>query len=337
MAVPLDIKHYIKKLTTFVASLSNTNISFLYFVKDNMNGTGFIPRVNTCAREWILENEPLYFLPGVYGDGFFYIYRENALKYNVYFDQQNKITGFEPQVSSHGVFSGGSGTVLKNVTLGNHLTIGLQKSFTTGKILFMTHKTIYVPNMDNPNEYQRDSIECNVYLSPIFNGMCDCIQQGKPDGSKIQIYETIGNDSNAISILKAIYSIIWNQSAGNPKKKYRRKQKGGVINFKDQVTGGFVSSFVTFINNVVLNEIQTHRSDLSEAIVIDEGGDFIIIRYIFKTNGMDLSNLFAIKRNIVLDTWIAYTKPVLERSPVEIQTIHSFITFIKGLNNVLVH
>ena len=314
MSTP-DIGFYKKNLNMFVSSLPKTNISFLYFVKDYGNESGFIPRVNTSACKWVEPNvsEPMYFIPGVRGDTFYHVYRESTMKYES--------------------ILGGS------VNWGDHLTIGLEKSFANGKIVLITDKKTYIANPDNPAEYQRDPIECNVFLTDVLNKSSQCIQRGKPDGSCLQVYETIGNDREAIVILQALHSIIWggkhNPSLkGGKGPKGEKYMKGGNGAFKDPRTGGFNPSFVDFFERVVLDAIVAARPDLTEAILVDEGMQaeegHILVRYIFGESSMCISHVFTVEHRLAYDAWQVYQKPILQRSVVDRQTMTRFIEIFRA-------
>lgn len=353
----MDIKRYTTNLKEFIGSLPKTDVSFLYFVKNTYSDDGstrFIPRINTCAKEWVVKGfkYPLYI---ILGDGFCYIYKENAIKYDVHLDKLGNVSGFDPLHPTHDTIKYGGGVVVNDVNLGNHLTIGFSKSHVTKKILLMTHITAYIPNPDNPTESQRDTLGCNVYLEPTLDESCDCIIFGKPRGNRLDMYND--EDPDVVPIIKAIHRYIWDGVArgGKPRIKKqsgpavhigpkggkyklvngRRMYIGGNGDFKDPITGGFAPSFAEFIKDVVLNAIASYRPDLIEAIVIDDGSANVMVRYVFKA-GMDTSHVFVIERTMVIGAWRAHAKPPTERTVADTQAINTFDAFVHRFRAVLV-
>lgn len=344
----MDVKPYVANIKAFVASLPTSGISFLYFQKSDIDDHTFIPRINSSAKEWVLDKAPLYIIQS--SEGYCYIYKESSIKYKIHLDKYGYVAAFDPQHSTHGVIAGGSGAIVSDVNWGNHLTVGVSKSFITRKILLVTHTTRYIPNPDNPLESQRQSTKCNVYLESTINESCNCIQDGMADGTRLDLYNK--RDADIVPIIKAIHHYIWNGFVKGGKKsrpkvligpkggkykmvKGRRVYIGGSGDFKDPSSGGFLPSFVAFVKEVVLNAVSSYRPELSEAIATDDGNEHFMVRYIFKAIGFDTSHLFMIDRGMVLAAWRAHTKAPEARSQVESQALQTFVAFVDGFRAII--
>lgn len=347
----MDLKPYVANIKAFVGSLPTSEIAFLYFQKSQDDDKKFIPRVNTSAKEWVLNKDSLYIIQS--SDAYCYVYKESAIKYKIHLDK-GAVSAFEPEHSTYGLVSGGSGAVVNNANWGNHLTVGLMKSFMTKNILLVTHTTTYVPNPDNPVEYHKEpSIPCNVYLKSNLDESCDCISNGKPSGLHLDLYNKY--DTTVIPIIKTIHRYIWNGVPKGGRKLRARKQPniligpkggkyrlikgrrvyiGGNGDFKDP-SGGFVPSFVAFIKEVALNIVASYRSELYEAFVVDDGSDHVLLRYCFRGMGYDMSHIFMMERGIVTNGWRAYEKPPEERTEVETNALDTFVAVVDGFRNVI--
>lgn len=348
----MELDTYIHRLESFISHLPDSDIMFLYFVVKNrdVESIKYTPRINTQAKKWNLEGIPLYIIPG--GKGYCYVYKENAIQYKVYLNK-GKVSGFDKQETSYGTIGGSGKNIISNVHLGNHLTIGINTSYTTGEIILVTHLTSYIPDTKHPSNSHRDSLECNFFLTDTLDKTTDCIQFGKPRGQKIEIYE--GVDKLILPVLKSIHHILWNNTVTGGKKsrltktrlytgskggtyklvKGRRVYIGGNRGFKDPQSGGFVSSFVEFVKEMLLDKVSSYRSNLDQAMVIDDGSDHLMIRYIFRERYNDLSSVFMMERNMLTEAWLAYTKPNQLRTKMEIAALTTFTSVVDGFRSVI--
>jgi hypothetical protein len=343
----MELDYYIKNLNTFISVLPESDVMFLYFVVKQRRVTPveYVPHINTSAKKWDMDGTvPLYIIRG--GQGYCYIYKESAIKYSVQLDK-GKVSGFDREESKYGTL-GGSGAIINDVNLGNHLTIGVSVSKATGKYLLETHLTTYIPDTKNPANSQRDALECNVFLTDTIDKTCDCIQMGKPRGLKLRMYDE--EDIAIVPAIKALHRYIWNGVAMGGKKKRgtntkihtgpkggkyklikgRRVYVGGNGGIKDSLTGGFVPSFVTFVKEVLLDTIASYRPNMEEAIVVDDGSEQIMFRYIFNTHGFDTSNVFMIERGTVIAAWRAYSKPPAARTAEDNKAMDTITSAVEG-------
>jgi hypothetical protein len=324
----MDLKTFQKTLKDFTNSLPKTNVSFLYFVKDISTNT-FIPRLNTTATEWKVRDIPipLYVIPGIRGDGYLYVYRESDIRYQCILDEDCKVHGIHKFSLLSAPISGGS--LATNVNWGDHLTIGVERSFATGNIMLMTHKTKYFVNPSNPSEYQRESITCNTQLINTIEEDSKCLEMGRPSQHTLEIYRTLVDDKYAFRIIKHIHTILWKGvSQGGGKRRSRMKGGADII---DGRTKYFTESFIQFINSIALVPILSIRSTLTECIVIYEGGTHIVVRYNFGDHSLALSNVFILEIESLIPVWRVFQIPERQRTPHQVQTLQTFKSYLQGL------
>jgi len=285
------IKEYAENLDRFYQTLPVSPYYFLYFLVDRRAKDAMIPYINTNTRKLVISGvkDPLYVYQNKGGGGFIYLHRESELKYDILIDAKGGVQAFDPSSSSLGPLIGG-GHVLKMGNWGSHITIGLQKSYTTKKLLLMSHKTEYIHDDSNPGRARRREIECNTYFDEVFDDRLQCVDEG------VYLPMTVGfnyvkraNDPDAIKMIATVKEIYKGNypspdpspttSAGGNKtyitrngKKYRvhagprgghyvhvrskkvyiRHQTGGNPNhILDEDRGLFRTEFVSFMANLI--------------------------------------------------------------------------------------
>lgn len=310
-------------LNRFASGLPNTNIAFLYFIKDTAT-QAYLPKVNTIAAEWNVPeiSTPLYVIPGINGDGYLYIYKSSDLKYEEILRNNKDVIGFQSSSRKLPSTPIKGGALLNNVNWGNHLTIGINKSFISSDILLMTHKTIYIENPSNPIHSQRDEVKCNIVLGKTLSESCSCIEAGRPTQNTLDIYKKNASDPDAFLIIKNIHSILMNP----PPYGGRRGQKGGVR----PRGGAFTNEFINFFIDHVIHPISLSVINLYECIVIDEGEEHIAIRYNYGNFELSDSRLFIVARSMVIEVLQAYNIPLIRRSIQERNILDRFDLWIRS-------
>lgn len=310
-------------LNRFASGLPKTNVAFLYFIKDTATQS-YLPKVNTIAAEWNIPeiSQPLYVIPGIHGDGYLYIYKSSELKYEVILRNNKDVIGFQSSSRKLPSTPVIGGSLLNNVNWGNHLTIGINKSFISSDILLMTHKTIYIENPNDPIHSQRDEVKCNIVLNKTLTESCSCIEAGRPTQNTLDIYKKNALDPDAFLIIKNIHSILMNPSAYGG----RRGQKGGVR----PRGGAFTNRFIAFFLDRVIHPISVSVVNLYECIVMDEGEEHIAIRYNYGDDELSDSRLFIVARTMVIEVEQAYNVPLIRRSIQDANVLDRFDLWIRS-------
>lgn len=273
-----------------------------------------------------------------------YVYKETEAKYNVHVSRLGNVTGFDKNNS----FSKLGGAIAKNVNWGNHLTVGIERSFSTRRILLTSHKTVYSPDPDDPNEYQGENLYCNIFLTDTPpNETTECVFQGTSDGTLMK-YAQVAKDETAIEVVKVFHDKIVHRQRGgklhtiefayhNGKRYkvhtgnrggrfivvtnrhiYLNSLKGGVGDgsiWEDDRTKAFTETFVDFIGSMAINQVGSNRDDLVEAIIVDDGSDHFMMRYVFGFENLTLSNVFAVSKSVALQAFEAYLTPTEQQTP----------------------
>lgn len=320
------IEHYTKKIQQLINHLPNSDIRFLTFVEGKKK---FKPKLNTIAKIWIDEDvhpSPLYIVPGVRSENFFYVHRESQIKYNVYLNDLDQVIGYDPLQSIQEVMETLKGGNVR-ANWGNHITIGVNEM--DDMIMFCNHITEYKWNNKLTLDDRR-SITCNVPLMNVLNETSVCFTWGVPDGTTMEKYKTIANDPDAFAIIQAVHRKILDTTIGGRKRNKKENiMKGGNLMYSEN---GFTEEFVSFILETKVNPVTETKSGLCEVILIDDNDSkYMMMRYNEDVgDGMDEwiihSNAFAMDKEFVKDAYAIYQIPLEERTVEQMQTYERFIT-----------
>lgn len=317
-----SVEDYTKKIIKLIHHLPTSEIRFLSFVEGRKK---LVPKLNTSARIWIDTNvhpNPLYIIPGVKSDNFFYIHRESEIKYTVYLNELNKVVGFDPEESSHSEIKSSKGGNIR-VNWGNHITIGVNEL--DDILMFCSHITEYRWNAKMSLDDRRQ-LTCNVPFMTDLNETMSCFTWGGPDGTTMEKYRNIGNDPDAFTIIRAVHAKLMDATIGG--KTQKKRMKGGNDMY---LTSGFTNGFINFISETKITPIYEKKPKLCEVILVDDQtSEYMMIRYNEDHgDGMDewiiRSNVFVMDKQFVNDAFAIYQIPVEERTVEQTQLYQNFI------------
>lgn len=319
-----ELRLYTRNLSKFIASLPESSVRFLYFyanrekIGNELAIKEIIPTVNEVCKEWktSIQSRPFYVIKNDGTDGYCYIYTESELKYKVTIDNYNIVETYQ----SDKEYAQFGGNHLTNVNWGDHLTVGLQISYVTRKLLLASHLTSYVVLEEEPNIAQTNRIECNVYFSENIEDNSQCIINGALLGMSLSTFYKPKHVIPVLKRLKNIYTgkptsiqyggskVYLGPNGGrfikkNNKNIYLRKlnQKGGTNDpFLRDGNGVFNDTFVRFIQEYVLNKISSAKRNFSGAsIIYDTEAYGFMIRYMFGENDLSETHFFYLEKGMV--------------------------------------
>jgi len=287
-------------INSFFDTCHETQIHYIYFtcIKNKC-----IPNLKSKFREWFIYNKPVYSIVKQ-DDGWSYTYGISSLKKLVYIDN-SEIISFEKHPIGAPIDKISKFIIPQKIqkeltiTIGDHITIGIENSIDPYDLLIETHKTYYLQRKTYNIQYKRESIHCDflLYKQPIDSKI-------KCNRKIFNMGEQYKNEQNAIPIIQKITNVYKGTMVGGSNTPHKLKNKKHIYkgiqyqiqkgtrngkyiqvgNTRRYIGGslrltyngiGFDDGFINFLHKYILSIVAEQQSGMEDITIIYDEESYI--------------------------------------------------------------
>jgi hypothetical protein len=342
---------YVSKLDSYLETLPLSDMIFIYFVtvRNQYGEEELLPQINRACRLWQIPmaKTALYIARNAGNDGFCHIYQESEINYRV-FMEGNNVVAFEKHYPTYNTIGGG---VHVGVHWGNHLTVGLLVSWAKKRLLLASHKTVYTPSDEQPNQAQANRIECNTWFEEALDNATSCIVNGVPSGVTVQsMYAEICQDPILGDILRAMKQVYLGNdhtSSGGGKyisvkgrKKYmdgnlHGSSAHGGIGDAPEVDGDHLHvKFVEFLRSFMTGMFAVRHDLSSVRLFYDKQAQGFMVRYQYGEENLSESDVFYVDKDLAQRAFAYENLSTIQKQSLPLARREAEETVVRDVRNI---